>query len=161
MNIYSVSAIVGAIREGLSTGSLSLDEGARSGVRGFVHSVIPIAVLLVLTYYLLTTYGRYSLVVTFILSYLGIYTIAASVVDHAFILKNIAFSIRDVVRTPLFSMVVFVVPLAMVLLAGGVVLRLSITHLPEFIFVTTPIAMMFFIPYASIVNAIAYLSLRQ
>lgn len=161
MNIYSVSAIVGVISEGLATGSLSLDEGARSGVRGFVHSVIPIAVLLVLTYYMLTSYGRYSLIVTFILTYIGVYTISASVVGHAVIIKNIAFSIRDVVRAPLFSMVVFVVPAAMVLLAGGVVLRLSITYLPEFVLVTTPIAMMIVIPYASIINAIAYLSLRQ
>jgi len=160
MMLYSISSIMGVISDGLASGSLSLDKGARKGRRGFLNSVIPLSVFIVLAYFLLITYGRYSFVIIFIIAYFLNYVISSSVVDSALFGKNIAMSISKVVRAPIFSMVVFTVPLALILFTGGVAFRISLIYAPSLIFVIMPFVIMFLIPYAAIINAVAYLSLK-
>ena len=148
MVIYAFSAITGIISEGLMTGSLSVDVGARKGTSGFIHAIVPVAVLVAVTYYLLTSYGRLSIVVPLIMMYFGTYLVSSSVVDGAFVFKNVFRSLGVTARNPIFTLV------------GGAVVWVSIEYLPEFIFVITPAALMFVLPYVALINTIAYLSLK-
>lgn len=159
--MYAFSAITGIISEGLMTGSLSIDVGARKGTGGFFQALIPIIVLVAVTYYLLSSYGRMSMVVPLLMAYFGTYLISSSVVDRAFVGKNVVRSMAVTTRNPVFTLVVFLVPLALVALFGGAAVWVSVTYFPAFLFVVTPAVLMFIIPYVALINTIAYLSLKS
>ena len=158
--MYAFSVITGIISEGLMTGSLSVDVGARKGTGGFFHALIPMLLLVALTYYVLASYGRMSVVVPLVAMYFGTYLVSSSVVDGAFVGKNVLRSLAVTSRNPVFTLVVFLVPLALVALFGGVAVWASIAYAPEFIFVVTPVALMVILPYVALINTIAYLSLK-
>lgn len=158
--LYAVCTTSGLISDGLRRGSISFDVGGRKGATGFAFSLIPFALVMLMTYYLASQYGKYYVIIPFLLGYLWNYTIASSVVDGALIGKNMAVSMREVLRHPFFSAIIYVVPLAMVLAPTGGALYLCINYFPSYLFIITPIVIFLFIPYAVIVNTIGYLSLK-
>ena len=158
--LYAFSVISGIVSDGLMAGSLSIDVGARRGTAGFFHALIPALVILAAAYSLLSSYGRLSIIVPLVIGYLCTYLVSASVVDGAFVGKNVVRSVIASLRNPIFTLVVFVVPLALLTLGGGLALWAGITYLPAFLFVVAAFVLMFIIPYAALINTIAYLSLK-
>ncbi len=159
--LYAICAISGMIVDGLKRGNISFDIGGRRGANGFAFSLIPFAILMLIAYYLASTYGKYYIAIPFVLGYLWNYTIASSIVDGSLIGKNVMLSMRATLKHPLYSMIAYIVPLAIVFVPTGAALYFSVSYFPAYTFIIAPMVALFFIPYSVIVNAIAYLSLRS
>jgi len=158
--LYAVCSISGMISDGLRRGRISFDIGGRRGANGFAFSLIPFAIVMLLAYYLTSNYGKYYLAIPFVLGYLWNYTIASSVVDGSIIGKNVAISMKNAILHPIYSIIVYIVPVAITLVPTGAVLYFSVTYLPTYVFIITPIVTAIFIPYSVIVNTIGYLSIK-
>jgi len=159
--LYAICSISGMISDGLKRGTISFDIGGRKGANGFAFSLIPFAIVMLLAYYLTSSYGKYYVAIPFVLGFLWSYTIASSVVDGSIIGKNVAISTKTALLHPLFSIIIYIVPLALVLVPTGAALYFSISYMPTYVFIITPIAVAIFLPYSIIVNTIGYLSLRM
>jgi hypothetical protein len=157
--LYAFPVISGIVSDGLMAGSLSIDVGARRGTRDSSTRSSP----------RLSSWRRRTR--SFRRTgafphrpachrYLCTYLVSASVVDGAFVCKNVVRSVIASLRNPIFTLVVFVVPLALLTLGGGLALWAGITYLPAFLFVVAAVVLMFIIPYAALINTIAYLSLK-
>jgi len=158
--LYAICTISGLISDGMRRGKISFDVGGRNGATGFAFSLIPFGLIMLMVYYFASNYDIYYVVIPFIIGYLWSYIVASSVVDGAIIGKNIALSMRKVAHAPLFSLVNYIVPFAIVMAPTGAALYVCVNYLPSYVFVITPLVTCIFIPYAIILNTIGYFSLK-